>query len=254
MKLPPDHHMPAEGAPPPASRMGEKLMQQMGWQKGQGLGKDGTGRKEHIRVKKKDTNEGVGAGASWNWGVKWWEQVFNDQAQALQQKTSPSKPARDSKAGDAQAAEEATSSSSQDTAIHQDIPRKEGAEDRQEFNEDDQVNLYTREVRKAKFEGSRIVFGEDASDTQPTEPAQTQQGEVTERRIKYKKLATCILQQAPKHRMKLKKLEKLVYAQIGQTHGSDTAESCRQQSGLATQVRKSRQFEVADDLVMLVSA
>ena len=115
MKLPPDHFLPPSESKPPA-RLGEKLMQQMGWQKGQGLGKEGTGRKEHIRVKKKDNTEGVrlpicllvvyrtailqcdgvqehmtrallqvGAGGSWNWGVKWWEQVFDGQAQALLQ-------------------------------------------------------------------------------------------------------------------------------------------------------------------------
>lgn len=118
MKLPPEHfRAQAEHAQP--TRFGEKLMQQMGWEKGQGLGREGQGRKEHIRVKRKDDNEGVGSrtaltgsalvaavrlsfsfaeaqtqsvpcsqigsGGGWNWGVKWWEQVFDEQATALLQ-------------------------------------------------------------------------------------------------------------------------------------------------------------------------
>lgn len=59
MKLPPEHFQ-VEVTPQQSTRFGEKLMKQMGWEKGQGLGKEGTGRKEHIRVKKKDNTEGVG--------------------------------------------------------------------------------------------------------------------------------------------------------------------------------------------------
>ena len=62
MKLPPEHfRVQAEQkqAEEKQARFGERLMQQMGWAKGQGLGKDGKGRKEHIRVKKKETLEGV---------------------------------------------------------------------------------------------------------------------------------------------------------------------------------------------------
>lgn len=60
MKLPPTHipssHEQAVAAP---VRFGERLMQTMGWEKGQGLGKDGKGIKAAIRAKKKDGQEGV---------------------------------------------------------------------------------------------------------------------------------------------------------------------------------------------------
>ena len=64
MKLPPAHFR-AEVEQQHAVRLGERLMQQMGWEKGQGLGKEGSGRKEHIRVKKKDNNEGVSVAVCW---------------------------------------------------------------------------------------------------------------------------------------------------------------------------------------------
>lgn len=40
---------------------GYKLLASMGWKEGQGLGVQGQGIKEHIRVKKKFENWGVGA-------------------------------------------------------------------------------------------------------------------------------------------------------------------------------------------------
>ena len=61
MKLPPEHfrqQAEQQQQQQNATRLGEKLMQQMGWEKGQGLGKEGQGRKEHIRGKKKENAEG----------------------------------------------------------------------------------------------------------------------------------------------------------------------------------------------------
>ena len=43
----------------PPKRFGERLMHTMGWEKGQGLGKEGTGIKTAIRAKKKEGLEGV---------------------------------------------------------------------------------------------------------------------------------------------------------------------------------------------------
>lgn len=38
---------------------GEKMLKKFGWADGQGLGKEGTGMREAIKVRKKDDNKGV---------------------------------------------------------------------------------------------------------------------------------------------------------------------------------------------------
>ena len=60
MKLPPGH-VAGQGVAQPKvlGGFGERLMRQMGWERGQGLGKDGTGMKEAIQVKKKEDTVGV---------------------------------------------------------------------------------------------------------------------------------------------------------------------------------------------------
>lgn len=61
MKFPPGY-VPGVGLQQPTiSTFGERLMKQMGWSEGQGLGKHEDGIKEAIRVKKKDDNKGVRA-------------------------------------------------------------------------------------------------------------------------------------------------------------------------------------------------
>ena len=53
MKLPPGHVAGLGVAKPKVTGgFGERLMRSMGWESGQGLGKDGTGIKEAIQVKK----------------------------------------------------------------------------------------------------------------------------------------------------------------------------------------------------------
>ncbi|XP_002984280.2 PIN2/TERF1-interacting telomerase inhibitor 1 [Selaginella moellendorffii] len=44
-----------------------RLMKQMGWEEGSGLGKDSQGIKKHLVVKKKDDTAGVGANETHNW-------------------------------------------------------------------------------------------------------------------------------------------------------------------------------------------
>lgn len=61
MKLPPGY-VPGSGVHKATAfgGIGEKLMQEMGWEKGQGLGKDKKGMKKAIEVKLKDDTVGVG--------------------------------------------------------------------------------------------------------------------------------------------------------------------------------------------------
>ena len=63
MKLPPGY-VPGQGVHEATAYggFGEKLMKQMGWQDGQGLGRDQKGIKKAIQVKLKDDTIGVGTG------------------------------------------------------------------------------------------------------------------------------------------------------------------------------------------------
>ena len=60
MKLPPGY-VPGQGVHKATAYggVGEKLMKQMGWQEGQGLGRDQKGMKKAIEVKHKEDNIGV---------------------------------------------------------------------------------------------------------------------------------------------------------------------------------------------------
>lgn len=61
MKFPPGY-VPGVGVPKPVtSRFGERVMRSMGWEKGQGLGRNSDGIVEAIQVKKKDDTVGVSA-------------------------------------------------------------------------------------------------------------------------------------------------------------------------------------------------
>ncbi|CBK25091.2 uncharacterized protein [Blastocystis hominis] len=58
---------------------GKKILKMMGWADGEGLGKEGTGIKESIIVKKKDDEEGVGykEEQSNKWGECWWFNAYD---------------------------------------------------------------------------------------------------------------------------------------------------------------------------------
>jgi hypothetical protein len=60
MKLPAGH-VAGEGVVKPTGYggLGERLLRGMGWEKGQGLGKEGDGMKQAIEVKKKEDTAGV---------------------------------------------------------------------------------------------------------------------------------------------------------------------------------------------------
>lgn len=60
MKLPPGY-VPGQGTLKPTGYggFGEKMLRSMGWQTGQGLGRNNDGIKEAIQVKKKEDTVGV---------------------------------------------------------------------------------------------------------------------------------------------------------------------------------------------------
>lgn len=60
---------------------GERLLRSMGWDKGQGLGRCGTGIREAIQVKKKEDNAGIGGNNCYRWDNKWWEFAFDSAIQ-----------------------------------------------------------------------------------------------------------------------------------------------------------------------------
>lgn len=62
MKLPPNH-VPGLGVVKPTAYggLGERLLKTMGWEQGQGLGRQGTGMKTAIEAKRKEDNSGVSA-------------------------------------------------------------------------------------------------------------------------------------------------------------------------------------------------
>ncbi|KAK8801767.1 hypothetical protein WA588_006052 [Blastocystis sp. NMH] len=67
------------------SAYGKKLMEKMGWSDGAGLGKDGTGIKKSIVVKKKDDDQGIGfkeAQAN-RWNQCWWFDAYDSAAKKI---------------------------------------------------------------------------------------------------------------------------------------------------------------------------
>eukprot|EP01017_Pseudomicrothorax_dubius_P050676 TRINITY_DN9635_c0_g1_i3.p2 TRINITY_DN9635_c0_g1~~TRINITY_DN9635_c0_g1_i3.p2 ORF type:complete len:154 (+),score=30.43 TRINITY_DN9635_c0_g1_i3:58-519(+) len=61
------------------SEIGMKLLQKMGWNQGDGLGKNRDGIKECIQVKRRDELVGLGTEkkGEFKWNDNWWEQTFN---------------------------------------------------------------------------------------------------------------------------------------------------------------------------------
>ncbi len=77
-----------ESASAPVSSVAQKLLMKMGWTEGQGLGKDGTGIKTHIKAKKREENSGLGqekvaAAAA---GDVWWTNGIDETLHKLRAK------------------------------------------------------------------------------------------------------------------------------------------------------------------------
>ncbi|PNW88998.1 hypothetical protein CHLRE_01g054000v5 [Chlamydomonas reinhardtii] len=92
--------------------LGQRLMEQMGWQKGQGLGKDKSGMKEAIEVKEKKDVLGVGADASWNWDRKYWDDAYNSAIQNINHETSSNSSSSGSSDGSASSSDDSSDSDS----------------------------------------------------------------------------------------------------------------------------------------------
>lgn len=60
------------------------MLKKFGWADGQGLGKEGTGMREAIKVRKKDDNKGVGASLRMEPEGRWWEDAFQGVISKLQ--------------------------------------------------------------------------------------------------------------------------------------------------------------------------
>ncbi|KAL4443491.1 hypothetical protein ABPG75_011228 [Micractinium tetrahymenae] len=91
MKLPPGH-VAGQGVIKPkcTGGFGERMLRTMGWEAGQGLGKEGQGMKEAISVKKKEDTVGVGGNGSYAWGDKWWEKAFDSAVATVDEDSSDS--------------------------------------------------------------------------------------------------------------------------------------------------------------------
>eukprot|EP00884_Botryococcus_braunii_P009401 jgi/Botrbrau1/18462/Bobra.0072s0045.1 len=78
MKLP-ANHIPGVGLVVPSAYggVGEKLLKNMGWVEGRGLGLNGQGMKAAIEAKVKEDNSGVGKNNTQIWEDKWWEDAYS---------------------------------------------------------------------------------------------------------------------------------------------------------------------------------
>ncbi|KAL0027997.1 hypothetical protein WJX79_009705 [Trebouxia sp. C0005] len=213
MKFPPGY-VPGSGVHKASGfgGFGERLLRKQGWEKGEGLGKNKSGVAEAIQVKKKEDTAGVGANRSHINSDKWWEGAFNAAVHSIDHEDSDS---------DSDSAAEAADSvpvvtkkrivvEPVFTATVPAVPfvqtpsagwwgakkfksagclegidkqQKKAQSERQQFDEDDQANLYMAAqnlktsgkkglgtkshigmVAGAKWEGSKTVFHDDAND------------------------------------------------------------------------------------------
>ena len=59
---------------------GKRMLEKMGWKSGDGLGKEGQGMTEHVKVKKREEAVGLGADAKERMDDTWWSDVYNKHA------------------------------------------------------------------------------------------------------------------------------------------------------------------------------
>ncbi|GBF93587.1 hypothetical protein Rsub_06307 [Raphidocelis subcapitata] len=91
MKLP-EGYVPGVGVPKQKGGFGgfgQKMLERMGWERGQGLGKEKKGMSEAIAVSKKEDALGVGATQTgWKWDWKYWEDAYSRGLQSVAHKGS----------------------------------------------------------------------------------------------------------------------------------------------------------------------
>ncbi len=73
------------------SEYGKKLMKQMGWVEGNGLGKNQHGETECVQLRRKEDNQGIGTKKedlnSTDWKDQWWNDAYNNSIKNLKIKT-----------------------------------------------------------------------------------------------------------------------------------------------------------------------
>ncbi|KAL0054759.1 hypothetical protein WJX82_001967 [Trebouxia sp. C0006] len=232
MKFPPGY-VPGSGVHKASGfgGFGERLLRKQGWEKGEGLGKNKTGVAEAIQVKKKEDTAGVGANRGHINCDKWWEGAFNAAVHIIDHEDSDS----DSDS-DVSTADEVTVAVRNNDVVEPvftatvpavpfvqtpsagwwgakkftsagclegvDQQQNKAQSERQQFDEDDQANLYMAaqnlktsgkkglgtkshigKVAGAKWEGSKTVFDEDANgvsqDSAPQQAASRQDAALT---------------------------------------------------------------------------
>ena len=67
------------------SKFGQKMLEQMGWQKGKGLGRNEDGMTECIQIKRREEGAGLGdvntsAAKTFKWGEQSWVDAYNQAA------------------------------------------------------------------------------------------------------------------------------------------------------------------------------
>jgi Pin2-interacting protein X1 len=63
------------------SEFAKKLMKQMGWKEGNGLGKNQNGSTDCVQVRRREDNLGLGKktlGGATDWKDEWWNDAFNN--------------------------------------------------------------------------------------------------------------------------------------------------------------------------------
>jgi Pin2-interacting protein X1 len=68
------------------SEYSKKLMTQMGWKEGNGLGKNQHGEYDCVQVKRREENAGLGKkalGGPTNWKDEWWNEAYNNSIKKL---------------------------------------------------------------------------------------------------------------------------------------------------------------------------
>ncbi|KAF8062046.1 TMN7 [Scenedesmus sp. PABB004] len=94
--------------------VGQKMLEAMGWSKGQGLGKEKRGMTEALEVKKKEDTLGVGAaaGGGWKWDWRYWEDAYTTGLQSLGKRGSSKKRRRGGSGGSESSARTSAGASS----------------------------------------------------------------------------------------------------------------------------------------------
>lgn len=99
------------------SEYAKKVMAQMGWKEGNGLGKNQHGSKDCVQIRRREDNLGLGQKAlgETNWKDEWWNDAYNNSIKKLNilpKKFQKSKVTEESSSSDDSSDDSSTSSTS----------------------------------------------------------------------------------------------------------------------------------------------